>query len=118
MPFCVAAVPLAGEAKQAEIQAAATAEDMWKAIGKDSWVVVPIASTSRPGQLLSRQSRPRRSTVHRAACVHVVNTVLDTYLRVATGMPKFESLKQLPRTARLCFSRSDTQEKPLTCGRR
>lgn len=43
------AVGLAGEQKQAEVQAARTAGDMWKAIGKDSWVVVPIASTSRPG---------------------------------------------------------------------
>ena len=43
------AVGLAGEHKQAEVQAARTAGDMWKAIGKDSWVVVPIASTSRPG---------------------------------------------------------------------
>lgn len=46
----LAAVPLASEDKQAEVQAAKTAADMWKAIGKDSWVVVPIASTSRPGQ--------------------------------------------------------------------
>lgn len=45
----LAAVSLAGEDKQAEVQAARTAGDMWKAIGKDSWVVVPIASTSRPG---------------------------------------------------------------------
>ena len=40
---------LAGDDKQEEVQAASTAEEMWKAIGKDSWVVVPIASTSRPG---------------------------------------------------------------------
>ena len=46
----LAAVPLASEDKQAQVQAAKTAADMWKAIGKDSWVVVPIASTSRPGQ--------------------------------------------------------------------
>ena len=46
----LAAVPLAGEDKQAEVQAARTTADMWKAIGKDSWVVVPIASTSRPGE--------------------------------------------------------------------
>ena len=45
----LAAVSLTGEDKQAEVQAACTAGDMWKAIGKDSWVVVPIASTSRPG---------------------------------------------------------------------
>lgn len=47
---CLAAVSLASDDKQEEVQAAKTAEDMWKAIGKDSWVVVPIASTSRPGQ--------------------------------------------------------------------
>ncbi|KAL3145349.1 hypothetical protein ABBQ38_001606 [Trebouxia sp. C0009 RCD-2024] len=45
-------VPLASEDKQAEVQAAKTAADMWKAIGKDSWVVVPIASTSRPGHTM------------------------------------------------------------------
>ncbi len=43
-------VGLASEDKQAEVQAAKTAGDMWQAIGKDSWVVVPIASTSRPGK--------------------------------------------------------------------
>ena len=46
---CDVAVSLASDDKQEEVQAAKTAEDMWKAIGKDSWVVVPIASTSRPG---------------------------------------------------------------------
>ncbi|DBA80252.1 hypothetical protein WJX79_002480 [Trebouxia sp. C0005] len=45
-------VGLASEDKQAEVQAAQTAGDMWKAIGKDSWVVVPIASTSRPGHTM------------------------------------------------------------------
>ncbi|KAL3144958.1 hypothetical protein ABBQ32_003464 [Trebouxia sp. C0010 RCD-2024] len=45
-------VPLASEDKQAEVQAAKTAADMWRAIGKDSWVVVPIASTSRPGHTM------------------------------------------------------------------
>ena len=49
--YLLCTVALAGEEKQAEVQAARTAGDMWKAIGKDSWVVVPIASTSRPGTL-------------------------------------------------------------------
>ena len=43
------AVPLAGDHKRAEIQAVQTAEDLWKAIGRDSWIVVPIDSTARPG---------------------------------------------------------------------
>lgn len=47
--LCLPTVGLASDDKQAEVQAAKTAGDMWKAIGKDSWVVVPIASTSRPG---------------------------------------------------------------------
>ncbi len=37
------------EAKRKKVEAAQTAEDLWKAIGVDSWVVVPIASVSRPG---------------------------------------------------------------------
>ena len=56
------AVGLAGEDKQAEVQAASTAAEMWKAIGKDSWVVVPIASTSRPGTLQSSASQPAVTT--------------------------------------------------------
>ena len=43
------AVPLAGDHKRAEIQSVQTAEDLWKAIGRDSWIVVPIDSTARPG---------------------------------------------------------------------
>ncbi len=46
------AIPLAGEHKQAELQEARTAEDMWKAIGADSWVVVPIQSAARPGHIM------------------------------------------------------------------
>lgn len=52
-PSCLLAVGLASEEKQAEVRAATTAAEMWKAIGRDSWVVVPIASTSRPGQCSS-----------------------------------------------------------------
>ena len=46
------AIPLAGSHKQAELQDARTAEDMWKAIGTDSWVVVPIQSAARPGHIM------------------------------------------------------------------
>ncbi len=42
-------IPLAGEHKQAEVADAKTAEDMWRAIGDDSWVVVPIQAAARPG---------------------------------------------------------------------
>ena len=45
-------IPLAGEHKQAELQDARTAEDMWRAIGGDSWVVVPIQSAARPGHVM------------------------------------------------------------------
>lgn len=41
-------IPLAGEHKQAELRDTKTAEDMWRAIGDDSWVVVPIQSAARP----------------------------------------------------------------------
>ena len=44
-----APIPLAGEHKQAELADAKTAEDMWRAIGDDSWVVVPIQAAARPG---------------------------------------------------------------------
>lgn len=47
-----AAIPLAGEHKQGEIQDALSAEDMWRAIGADSWVVVPIHSATRPGHCM------------------------------------------------------------------
>ena len=45
-------VPLAGEHKQAELQDVRTAEYMWRAIGADSWVVVPIQSAARPGHVM------------------------------------------------------------------
>ena len=45
-------IPLAGEHKQAELQDAKTAEEMWKAIGQDSWVVVPVESITRPGRIV------------------------------------------------------------------
>jgi len=45
-------IPLAGEHKQAELQDAKTAEEMWKAIGQDSWVVVPVESITRPGHIV------------------------------------------------------------------
>lgn len=45
-------VPLAGDHKRAEIQSVKTAEDLWKAIGRDSWIVVPIDSTARPGHTM------------------------------------------------------------------
>lgn len=46
------AVPLAGQATQDAIRAAATAEALHAAIGVDSWAVVPIASARRPGRAL------------------------------------------------------------------
>ena len=46
------AIPLAGEHKQAQLREARNAEDMWKAIGDDSWVVVPIQSAARPGHTM------------------------------------------------------------------
>ena len=46
------AIPLAGEHKQAQVAEASSAEAMWQAIGADSWVVVPIASTARPGHTM------------------------------------------------------------------
>jgi len=42
-------IPLAGEHKQAEIQDATTAEEMWRAIGEDCWVIVSIDSSARIG---------------------------------------------------------------------
>lgn len=45
-------VPLAGEHKQAELRDARTAEEIWRAIGTDSWVVVPIQSAARPGHVM------------------------------------------------------------------
>lgn len=45
-------IPLAGEHKQAELQDAETAEEMWKALGQDSWVVVPVESITRPGHIV------------------------------------------------------------------
>lgn len=47
-----AAVELDTEERQAAAQAAETAEAMWKALGSDCWVVVPIESTTRPGHTL------------------------------------------------------------------
>ncbi|KAL4437434.1 hypothetical protein ABPG75_004573 [Micractinium tetrahymenae] len=47
-----APVPLDTPEKQAAAQGARTTEDMWCAIGTDSWVVVPIESTTRPGHTL------------------------------------------------------------------
>ena len=47
-----AAIPLAGEHKQAELREAGSAEAMWRAIGDDSWVVVPIQSAARPGHTM------------------------------------------------------------------
>ncbi|BDA45969.1 probable UDP-N-acetylglucosamine-peptide N-acetylglucosam at N-terminal half [Coccomyxa sp. Obi] len=64
------AIPLAGEHKQSQacpksflalsdscghqqcIAEARSAEDMWRAIGTDSWIVVPIASAARPGHTM------------------------------------------------------------------
>ena len=34
------------------MQGAGTAGDMWRALGADCWVVVPIQSTTRPGHTL------------------------------------------------------------------
>lgn len=45
-------MPLDSPEKRAAVQAAVTAADMWRAIGADSWVVVPIRSTTRPGHVL------------------------------------------------------------------
>jgi hypothetical protein len=45
-------VPLGGVEKREAIGEAQTAEDMWKAVGVDSWVVVPIESISRTGHQL------------------------------------------------------------------
>ena len=46
------AIPLAGEHKQAQLREARSAEDMWRAIGGDSWVVVPVQSAARPGHTM------------------------------------------------------------------
>lgn len=46
------AIPLAGDHKQSQIAEARSAEDMWRAIGTDSWIVVPIASAARPGHTM------------------------------------------------------------------
>lgn len=59
------AIPLAGEHKQAEIRDARSAGDMWRAIGADSWVFVPIASSARPGHSMEGT----RLTLVRALCL-------------------------------------------------
>lgn len=43
------AVPLGSARVQHAVAVAQTAEELWQAIGTDSWVVVPIASTANPG---------------------------------------------------------------------
>ncbi|KAK9842872.1 hypothetical protein WJX74_003734 [Apatococcus lobatus] len=45
-------VPMAGDAKQSQVQDAQTAEHMWQALQVDSWVVVPILSSARPGHVM------------------------------------------------------------------
>ncbi|PSC68513.1 suppressor of RPS4-RLD 1-like isoform X1 [Micractinium conductrix] len=45
-------VPLDGGERRAAAAAASTAGDMWKAVGTDAWVVVPVQSTTRPGHKL------------------------------------------------------------------
>ncbi|KAI7837041.1 hypothetical protein COHA_009118 [Chlorella ohadii] len=47
-----AKVPLDSEQQQRAAAEARTAEQMWAALGTDSWVVVPIESTTRPGHSL------------------------------------------------------------------
>lgn len=59
------AIPLSGEHKQAEIRDARSAGDMWRAIGADSWVFVPIASSARPGHSMEGT----RLTLVRALCL-------------------------------------------------
>ena len=56
------AVPLDSPERSAAAAAASTAQEMWDALGTDSWVVVPIESTVRPGH----QVRPagRRAGGH------------------------------------------------------
>ena len=46
------AVDLSSAAAQARVAAATTAKELWQAVGRDAWVVVPIASTSREGHTL------------------------------------------------------------------
>ena len=45
-------VPVAGPHVRQAVSDAHTAEDMYAAIGQDSWVVVPIASAARPGHTM------------------------------------------------------------------
>ena len=106
------AVGLAGEDKQAEVQAASTAAEMWKAIGKDSWVVVPIASTSRPGTKLSGAFHPlpvlhthvQCHLLHCKACPHRLHSPTGTLQGAAKAVP--HGFQVIPiYTARRCLAK-------------
>lgn len=45
-------IPLGSETKQEAIRRAETADDLWAAVGEDSWAVVPIQSLLHPGASL------------------------------------------------------------------
>ncbi len=42
-------VPVEGAAARAAVAAAASAGELWAALGRDAWVVVPVASAAAPG---------------------------------------------------------------------
>ena len=132
--LCLPTVGLASEDKQAEVQAAKTAGDMWKAIGKDSWVVVPIASTSRPGTHAHAHSALHRYiTLYEHAlceiCMHLCSCLRyryihlkhmhDNYIRFSSDLglcggplPLSLSLLLVPAALQLCkWHRSSTTQK-------
>lgn len=55
-PPCPPTVVLDSEERRAAAAGARSASDMWGALGTDAWVVVPIHSTTRPGEPASKRS--------------------------------------------------------------
>jgi hypothetical protein len=50
-------VPVEGAAARAAVAAATTAAELWAALGRDAWVVVPVSSAAAPGSALLEGTR-------------------------------------------------------------